>query len=153
MSSERTTADIVAWLALGVAFVSLGWNVYTWWGERRTRVIVDISRVRELSSQEENVVVSLHVINLSNHIIRPIHFGLELADGSKRYLKSVIYPQIHYLLVEIPPRDGTMTLLGDKDVRSLRLDLSSPIRVWVELSTRETFWSKGVTLATDSAKV
>lgn len=143
----------MAWLALGVASVSLGWNVYVWRGERRTRVIVDISRVRETSRDDENVVLSLHITNLSNHTIRPIHFGLELADGSKRYLKSVIYPQISYLLVEISPRDGAMTLLGDKNVRSLRLDIGSPIRVWVELSTRETFWSKRVTLAAESAEV
>jgi len=108
---------IVGSFSILLAGASLGWQVYSWRRDRRTKVEVKLSNAILGLPIGPTEAVIITAINHSRHSIRINSAGLELQDGSRNWS---ILPYIQAgagLPGTIPPNDSADTWWFMDDIK------------------------------------
>lgn len=132
-----SVAIIVATYAAVVASAGLGWQIFTWWVERRNRVSVSLRMgLGQVADGHYGPAIYVVVRNLGAHPIRAVAAGLHvtLKDGTTR----MIYSAMGGLLkAKVAANDAAHVLLLREDLELEDVDFDGAMRGWVDLATGE----------------
>ncbi|MDW5593015.1 hypothetical protein VSS74_01610 [Conexibacter stalactiti] len=136
-----TAGEIVGIYAAVASTCALGWQVYSWKRSRSTRV--EVLAEIGMTVDPPETLVTVTVINSSEHPVRVASCGLDLQDGSEGQL-----PMMHQANVAgtvpgtVPARDAGTGHFYVQEVQAAGIDLDAPLTAYAWLSTGRRLTSR-----------
>lgn len=142
---------VVAGYAALVSTLSLAWQVYSWQLARKNRVEVIVRGAVIAPPEGTFQVVSITVVNHSDHPVRATGVGLDFQDDSGQAFHLYRPPQGATIPGIIESHDSGSTYIPNADVvEGSTIDVYEPLTAWVRLATGETVKSKPTTILSRS---
>jgi hypothetical protein len=140
------TTVIAAYAAL-LSTVSVGWGIYSWHRTHKTRVRVNLTNAMiPLALGGIQDVISIEVVNESDHTVRVTGFGLMANDGSGQQLFFIGPVPGSSLPGQIPPHDSGTGLNDWSGLVGAPINFNLPVKAFAVLASGERVYSKPVTL-------
>jgi hypothetical protein len=119
----------------GVA--GLGWQVYTWLQDRRSRVTVSVCGAVVAYTSDPDHVVSIRVVNDHDHAIRVASIGFDMQNHLSQQVVIIRQMPATSLPGVVSAHDSGEGWMLQTDFEKAGLDIYTPVVAWARLATGE----------------